>query len=194
MPAAEGKYRVMPGRRPDFAEVFRAEIGPIHRYIRRRIGPDGADEVSAATFAAAYASWDRFDARRPVRPWLYGIATNLLRRHHRDEERKLRAYARTGEDPVSSTDDDEAVHRLDANAQQRALAAALADLRPEDREILLLRAWAELSDDEISVTLSIPVGTVKSRLHRTRNRVRNRIEPVGQSTSETWSIRRSGIR
>jgi RNA polymerase sigma factor (sigma-70 family) len=175
---------------PSFAEVFRREFGAIHRYVRRRVGRDGADDISAATFATAYANWSRFDLERPVRPWLYGIATNLLRRHHRDEERRLRAYARTGVDPVGSGDESEVVHRLDANARQRALAAALADLRAEEREILLLHAWAELTDEEIATTLSIPVGTVKSRLHRARARLRNQLGAIGQSANETSTRRR----
>jgi RNA polymerase sigma-70 factor (ECF subfamily) len=178
------------GAHPSFAEVFRSEFGAIHRYIRRRVGRDAADDISAATFTAAYADWSRFDPSRPVRPWLYGIATNLLRRHHRDEERKLRAYARTGVDPVRSGDESEVVRRLDADAQQRALAFALAELRTEEREILLLHAWAELSDEEIAATLSIPLGTVKSRLHRTRERLRNQLDAIGQSASETLTIRR----
>jgi RNA polymerase sigma factor (sigma-70 family) len=176
--------------RPSFAEVFRSELPGLHRYIRRRVGRDAADDISAAAFAAAYAGWSRFDATRPVRPWLYGIATNLLRRHHRDEERKLRAYARTGVDPVGSGDESEIVRRLDAGAQQRVLASALADLRPEEREILLLHAWADLGYDEIAAALSIPAGTVKSRLHRARDRLRNRLDASGQSASETLPIRR----
>jgi RNA polymerase sigma factor (sigma-70 family) len=137
--------------------MFRAEFAAVHRYVRRRVGREAADDVSAATFAAAYAGWHRFDASRPVRPWLFGIATNLLRRHYRDEERKLRAYARTGVDPGGSGDESEVVRRLDATSQQRALALALADLRPEEREILLLHAWADLSDEEIAAALSIPL-------------------------------------
>jgi RNA polymerase sigma factor (sigma-70 family) len=179
---------------PRFADMFRIEFAAVHRYIRRRVGRDAADDIAAATFAAAYAGWSRFDPARPVRPWLYGIATNLLHRHHRDEERKLRAYARTGVDPVSGGDESEVVRRLDADAQQRALAVALADLRPEEREILLLHAWAELSDEEIAAALSIPLGTVKSRLHRARERVRNRLEAIGESTDETLSIRRRELR
>jgi len=150
-----GRWREL-GRdpHPSFAEVYRAEFAAVHRYIRRRVGRDAADDVSAATFAAAFADWGRFDPARPIRPWLYGIATNLLRRHHRDEERKLRAYARTGVDPVRSLDVGAIARRLDANAQQRALAVALADLRPDDREVLLLHAWAELSDAEIAAALT----------------------------------------
>jgi RNA polymerase sigma factor (sigma-70 family) len=97
-------------------------------------------------------------------------------------------------DPVSGGDESEVVRRLDADAQQRALAVALADLRPEEREILLLHAWAELSDEEIAAALSIPLGTVKSRLHRARERVRNRLEAIGESTDETLSIRRRELR
>jgi RNA polymerase sigma factor (sigma-70 family) len=184
------RRELAPHPHPSFAEVFRSEFGAIHRYLRRRVGRDGADDMSAATFAAAYANWNRVDPERAVRPWLYGIATNLLRRHYRDEERKLRAYARTGVDPVSSGDESEVVHRLDANSRKRALAVALADLRSEEREILLLHAWAELSDEEIAATLSIPVGTVKSRLHRTRDRLRNQLGAIGQSATETVSTRR----
>jgi RNA polymerase sigma-70 factor (ECF subfamily) len=102
----------------------------------------------------------------------------------------LRAYARTGVDPVSSLDESEVVRRLDANAEQRALAVALADLRPDQRELLLLHAWAELSDEEIAAALSLPRGTVKSRLHRTRERLRNQLEAIGESADETMSIRR----
>ena len=168
----------------DFAATFRREFAAVHRYVRRRIGVDVADDVTAATFAAAYAAWHRFDPSRPARPWLYGIATNLLRRHYRDEERKLRAYARTGIDPVGSVDESEVVRRLDANAEQRTLALALAELRPEEREILLLHAWAELGDEEIAAALALPLGTVKSRLHRARGRVRNRLEAIGQLPDE----------
>jgi DNA-directed RNA polymerase specialized sigma24 family protein len=56
--------------------------------------------LTAATFAAAYEGWARLDPERPLRPWLYGIAANLVRHHWRHERRMLRAYARTGADPV----------------------------------------------------------------------------------------------
>ena len=93
----------------------------------------------------------------------------------------LRAYARSGLDPISEQDEDESVERADAGAQGPALAAALAELRPVEREILLLHAWADLTDAEIAEALSLPVGTVKSRLHRTRERMRNRLATSGQS-------------
>jgi RNA polymerase sigma-70 factor, ECF subfamily len=166
--------------KPSFDAAFAAEFAPLYRYLRRRVGADAAEDLAAATFATAYANWERFDDVRPVRPWLYGIAANLVRHHWRKERRMLRAYARTGIDPVLSADD-EAVDRVEARSRRRELAAALAELRPQDREILLLHAWAELSDAEIAAALSLPLGTMKSRLHRTRERLRNRLDPTGQS-------------
>ena len=169
-----------------FEAAFAAEFEALHRYLRRRVGAAAAEDLTADTFATAFANWERFKQTQPLRPWLYGIAANLARHYWRDERRMLRAYARTGVDPVLA-EDDGSVGRLEAQARRRELAAALADLRPRDREILLLHAWAELSDGEIAAALSLPVGTVKSRLHRTRERLRNRLGANGQSAAKTFS-------
>jgi RNA polymerase sigma factor (sigma-70 family) len=158
--------------RTSFDAAFQAEFASLHRYVARRVGASAADELAAETFAVAFRNWERLDPERPVRPWLYGIAANLMRHHWRKERRMLRAYARTGIDPVFAEDE----HAEDT----RELASALAELRRDEREILLLHAWAELTDSEIAAALGIPAGTVKSRLSRTREKLRNRLEPVGQ--------------
>jgi RNA polymerase sigma factor (sigma-70 family) len=162
-----------------FADYYAA----VFRYLHRRIGHAVAEELAAETFATAFSSWDRFDRTRPVGPWLYGIATNLLRHHRRDEERKLRAYARTGVDPAAAGVEDDAIRHADARAQLRALAEGLAQLRAPERDVLLLHAWAELSDDEIAAALSLPLGTVKSRLSRGRARLGNHPGLVGQEAA-----------
>jgi len=113
---------------PSFEDTFSAEFQSIYRYLRRRVGAAAAEELAAGTFAAAYAGWDRRDHARPVRPWLFGIAANLLRHHWRSERRMLRAYARTGSDPVL-TDEELVLDRLDAVSCHRQLARALAALR-----------------------------------------------------------------
>jgi RNA polymerase sigma-70 factor (ECF subfamily) len=81
-------------------------------------------------------------------------------------------------------EDDAAVERVDAGIKQRDLAEAIAALRPVEREILLLHAWAELSDAEIAGALDLPVGTVKSRLSRACARLRNQLVDVGQEPVE----------
>ena len=166
-----------------FDDAFAAEFASLHRYLARRLGPAVADDLAAETFAVAFRNWDRVNPERPVRPWLYGIAANLVRHHWRKERRMLRAYARTGVDPVLA-EDDAAVERADADARQRELAASLGELRRDEREILLLHAWAELTDSEIADALALPLGTVKSRLSRTRERLRNRLGEVGQEPVE----------
>jgi RNA polymerase sigma-70 factor (ECF subfamily) len=179
------------GSPDDFEAAFVATFDEVHRYIYRRLGRDAADDLTAETFAIAFARWHRFDASRPVRPWLFGIATNLLRHHYRDEERKLRAYARTGVDSVVELPTQDVMERADAQALGRVLANGLAELRRQEREVLLLRAWAELSDEEIAAALNVPLGTAKTWLSRGRRRLRNLIGDCGQSASEAT---RSGRR
>ncbi len=164
--------------RPSFDCVFRAEVVPLRGYLYRRLGNADADDLAAETFAIAFRNWDKFDREKPVRPWLYGIATNLLRHHRRREQRMLRAYARSVSPTVSQ--DDCGIEPVDAEARRAALAAALAELRPAERDVLLLCAWAELSDGGIATALSAPIGTVKSRLHRARGHLRNRLAGDGQ--------------
>ena len=163
-----------------FADAFRAEYAALHRYLRRRVGATLADELASETFTIALRRWGTFDQARPLQPWLYGIASNLMRHHWRSERRQLLAYARTGVDPITE-DLEDVLDRVDAGTQRRELAAALAELRDQDRDLLLLRAWAGLSDAEVADVLSLPIGTVKSRLHRTRTQLGNRLTAGGQT-------------
>ena len=111
-----------------------------------------------------------------MRAWLFGIAANLLRRRARDEERRLRAFARSGVDPVIE-ELDGVLARIDAQRSGPRLATALAGLSAGEREVVLLYAWAELSYDEIAVALSLPAGTVRSRLSRARARLTDALSP-----------------
>ena len=108
----------------------------------RRLGPDAADDVVAETFLLAFRQRDRYDLGRPdARPWLYGIATNLISRHRRAEIRQYRALARTGTDPVTEPFTDRVDARVSADAASTRLAAALARLPSAHRDTLLLMAW-----------------------------------------------------
>lgn len=156
-----------------FGEVFERHFRAVYGYLARRVGAQLAEELAAEAFTQAFRQRGRFDpAREDARPWLFGIAANLVRRHHRDERRRLMAYARTGLDPVVLDETDEVDSRTDADAIGRQLALALASLRSSEREVLLLYAWAEFSYQEIAEALGMPVGTVRSRLSRARRRLR----------------------
>jgi RNA polymerase sigma factor (sigma-70 family) len=166
---------------PLFGVVFDRHFAALHRYLRRRVGEDLADELAAETFARAFAGRNRYDTTHPdARPWLFGIAANLLRRYARTERRRLLAYARSGVDAVSAPEVEDAAGRLDAKSAGPRIAAALATLGAGQREVLLLFAWAELSYDEIGRALRLPAGTVRSRLSRARSRMRELLAEFGQ--------------
>jgi RNA polymerase sigma factor (sigma-70 family) len=160
-----------------FAALYDRHAAALHRYVARRLGQGVADDVVADTFLTAFRKRARYDpnAARDARPWLYGIAANLIGKHTRSEVRMLRAYARTGADPVltqQETAADDAFSRVEGAAGQRDLARALATLAKGDRDVLLMIAWADLSYAEVAAALGIPVGTVRSRLNRARTRIR----------------------
>lgn len=157
------------------------------RYLRRRIGKETAEDLAVETFVLAFRSRHAYDLQREsARPWLFGIATNLLRHHRRSEGRRLHAYARTGRDPIAGPDHrfEEAEDRAVAERAGPAVAAALAILRPQERDVLLLHAWADLTYAEIAAALAIPVGTVRSRLARARHKVRELLAVTGQLGGE----------
>jgi RNA polymerase sigma factor (sigma-70 family) len=158
-----------------FTAVFDRHFAAIHGWLRRRVGASLADDLAAETFTRAFDVRERFDpTRAEARPWLYGIAANLVADHRRAEVRRLRAVART--DPGELIADDEAAEtlaRADAATLGPALATALADLRSQERDVLLLAAWADLDYEQIALATGVPVGTVRSRLHRVRRRLRD---------------------
>lgn len=150
-----------------FELIFDRHFGAVHKYLHRRAGRDLADELAAQTFALAFERRASCRANGSLLPWLYGIATNVLRRHWRAERRQLRAYGRTGVDRWAAYED-EAAARVDGSALRAQLARALALMRPSERDALLLYALADLSYEEIAFALGVPVGTVRTWLHRAR--------------------------
>ena len=89
-----------------FAAVFDRHFVAVHRYLHRRAGNDLADELAGETFRVAFETRSRWSqTTSDARPWLLGIATNLLRRHRRTEQRRLHALARTGADEWAMIDE-----------------------------------------------------------------------------------------
>lgn len=161
-----------------FGTIFERHAEPVLRFVLRRVPPDDAEALLADTFRIAFERRVDFDVARPMRPWLYGIASNLIARQYRSETRRLKAVLRLGArsvdigDPVEGT-----VDAVDAARASSRVVAALGRLNDGERDVLLLYAWEELSYEEIAVTLDLPVGTVRSRLSRARQKLRARLEP-----------------
>lgn len=165
------------GRPERFAEIYQRYFTEIFRYVAGRLGAEAAEDPAAETFLAAFRRRDRFDPERGmVRPWLFGIATNVVAQHRRVEARRYRALASVTDRPVVHDDEDSVTNRVAAWELRGELAGALARLSAAERDVLLLTAVAGLDHAETAQALSIPVGTVGSRLFRARRKVRTAIE------------------
>ncbi len=175
----------------DFEAVFRDHFGPVYRFIARRVGQALADDLAAEVFATAYR---RRTAYRPergsLRSWLYGIAANVVRGHWRDEQQFLEFDARTAREVIGPSPPaqfaEAADERVIAATLAPRIAAGLAALSREQREVVLLHAWADLSHEEIATALRIKPGTARSRLSRARAALRKQL---GEFDFDEWTFR-----
>jgi RNA polymerase sigma factor (sigma-70 family) len=173
-------------REPErFAVLFDRHAPHIHRYLARRAGREVADDLVAEAFLTAFAKRDRYDlSYTDARPWLYGIATNLVGQHRRDEARQYRIRQAATAEPEMAGHAERVAADVTAQAMRPVLSAALAGLPDGDRDVLLLIAWEQLTYPEVSRALAIPVGTVRSRLHRARTKVRQAL--AGTDAAATY--------
>jgi RNA polymerase sigma-70 factor (ECF subfamily) len=165
-----------------FAGIYERYATTIYRYVLRRAGPADAEALMAETFRIAFERRETYDTARPLaRPWLYGIATNLVARHRRSEARRRHAMARLDADGATVADDTErVVDAVAAATQLPNVVDAINRLTDADRDALLLHAWERLSYDDVASALEIPVGTVRSRINRARTRLRELVAVDGE--------------
>lgn len=169
-----------------FGQIFDRHFDAIYGFLHRRVGGSLADDLAGEVFRVAFESRHRFDLERSsARPWLYGIAANVVRRHRRTTGRRSAAYRRLAlQDDAGEHDDlDEAAAAMDARRRATELNDALARLATRDRDALLLHVWEDLSYTEVAEALDIPVGTVRSRLNRARRRLRTALTRPSRGTS-----------
>ncbi len=162
--------RSVRGRPDAFVEVVRRHEAAVYAFLARRAGHQVAADLLGEVWVRAVAGRGGYDpAHSGARPWLYGIARNVLRAHWRaaDHAAPESALAEAAADPW-----DELVDRLDSAARVRALAAAVRALPPGERDVLLLVAWEQLTPAQAATVLGVPPGTARSRLHRARAALR----------------------
>ncbi|MDX1658282.1 MAG: RNA polymerase sigma factor [Nitriliruptorales bacterium] len=170
-----------------FAQIFDRHHDAMWKFVWTRVGDEeAANDLAAEVFRIAFEQRHDFDLDYDsAKPWLFGIAANLVRQHHRERARRDRVGERIRNERGTSTgpDPQRGLDRL-ASAP---VAEALEELPERDREPLLLFAWDELSYEEIAAALDVPVGTVRSRIHRARKQVRQNLEieePDATSSAE----------
>lgn len=184
---------VFAGSLPDprlFGLIFDRHFAFLYRFLRARLGAGAAEDVAAETLVVAFRRRADFDrARANARPWLLGIALNLAREHDRAERRRTSALRKL---PPESAGDAEAatLERVAAGQSRARLADGLAALSEDERDVLLLYACAELTYREIAATLSLPIGTVRSRLHRARASLQMTLARSDENDSEPLEARK----
>ena len=151
------------GSRQAFEELFARYREPLYGFFRRRLeSKERADDLTQETFLAVIRAASRYQPRALVRTYLYGIALKLLA----VERRRERRGDPSPPDAVDGTVDNSLWVRQ-----------ALEKIDAQEREILMLREYEQLSYSEVAELLRIPVNTVRSRLFRARLALKNHLEP-----------------
>lgn len=147
--------------------LYRSEYNSVLAYCIRRVGFDEAEDTAAEVFAVAWRRIDDIDWST-ARPWLYGIARNVINNRwrsiyrHRNLTRKL-----SGMSPDAPTPPDLYAVRREEDTE---VLAALRRMSVTDQEVLMLAAWEEMSTPEIGVVLGISDEAASQRLHRAKKR------------------------
>jgi RNA polymerase sigma-70 factor, ECF subfamily len=161
--------------------------GLVERYQRRLLGllwhacgdRELAEDLTQETFARAYRKLNLFGGQSQFYTWLARISLNLLSSNRR-RKRLENQFAREGLEIAleSAADRAEPVASLVSRETQMSVRAALEQLDEERRIVVLMRDFDGMDYAEIATTLGIPVGTVRSRLHRARMDLRKALQPV----------------
>lgn len=159
--------RSLAGDATAFGILFQRHGPAVHSYLARRVGRQEADDLLSEVWLRAFRG--RSGLRGPNSlPWLFGIAHNVVRAHWRHGNRPtLPLHLHDMPDPSPDADD-----RLVAQAQQQSIRRALAILSDNDRDVLLLVVWEQLTPSEAASALGLPQGTARSRLHRALSMLR----------------------
>lgn len=170
-----------------FSEVFRALYPDVLRFVQRRADPDVAEDLAAEVFTIAWNRWA--DVPREVRPWLFGVARNVLAEDRRAHGRRHRLALRIGAERELPQDDAIALATTTVD-----LHVAWARLSDADREALALVAWDGLTGREAAQVLGCTRAALSVRLTRARRRLKHLladIEPGPDAERAPWPARRA---
>ncbi|MFG3193471.1 RNA polymerase sigma factor [Streptomyces omiyaensis] len=187
--------RIRSGDRAAFAEIFDEHARVVYAHAVRTTGDWAvAEDVMSLTFLEAWRLRDKMAAEvGSVRGWLLGIATNVMRNTARAARRHRAAMSRLPR-PESLPDfSDEVVGQLADGQRLAAVARALRRLKQSEREVFTLVVWSDLGYAAAAEALRIPVGTVRSRLSRAREKLRGLVdEELAAGARDGGAQRRSG--
>ncbi|MEU9133124.1 sigma-70 family RNA polymerase sigma factor [Kitasatospora sp. NPDC048540] len=172
------RARLRAGDQGALGQLFDAHAQAVHGYALRALGDwAAAEDVVSLTFLEAWRLRGKLhEGDEDLRPWVFGVATNVLRNTTRTARRHRAAMSRLAERGSVPDFADELVSRIDDDAQLAAVRRALSGLRRSEREVFRLCVWVGLDYALAAEALGVPVGTVRSRLSRARARLRTLTE------------------
>ncbi len=148
-----------------FSVLYRRHLEAVARYVARRVGNATAEDLTAEVFVRAFRRRGAYEpARDTALPWLLGIASNVIGEHRREERHRLVTLGR-----LAGAATEVVEHHAAGLAPE--LVSELRKLSDADRDTLLLVVWGELSYEEAAFALAVPIGTVRSRIARARQRL-----------------------
>jgi RNA polymerase sigma-70 factor, ECF subfamily len=166
-----------------YEELVRRYQGIAHRAAFVITGEAAeAEDAAQVGFVKAYGALDRFDTGRPFRPWLLRIVANEARNRRRAAARRAALEVAAAREPERSAPSPEA--EAEAGERREALLRAVNALREEDRRVIALRYFLDLSEAEMTEVLGVASGTVKSRLSRAMGRLRASLADAGVRLDE----------
>ncbi|TDI82200.1 MAG: sigma-70 family RNA polymerase sigma factor [Caldithrix sp.] len=160
----------------------------VNKYMKRAyytalglIGsPEAAMDLSQEAFIRAYRAIKRLDADKKFFTWYYRILKNLCLNHLRDRARHARSFSEVGETTLLKMSDqgEDASRQVEQEETREIVWDAINSLKPQEREIIILKDFQEHSYIEISELLDCPMGTVMSRLYNARQALKVKLEKV----------------
>jgi RNA polymerase sigma factor (sigma-70 family) len=172
--------RARSGDSDAFGQLFERHARAIYNYCFRRVGSWAvAEDLVSIVFLEA---WRRIDKPLPCGkelPWLFGIATNVVRNRRRSERRHAAALKRVSHPSSEPSFTDDSDERIDDEELMGRALALFGRLPRREQDVFALCAWSGLSYQDTAVALQIPVGTVRSRLSRARARLQELDPGIG---------------
>jgi RNA polymerase sigma factor (sigma-70 family) len=181
--------RARSGDSEAFGMLFERHGQTIYNYCFRSVGSWAvAEDLVSIVFLEAWRRVDKQLPRGKELPWLFGIATNVVRNRRRSERRYAAALRRVPQPSSEASFADDSDERIDDEELMGRALALLGRLPRREQEVFALCAWSGLSYEDAAVALQIPVGTVRSRLSRARARLQELDPGIGHEGDRMQAI------
>jgi len=165
-PPLEGAVARVPGSDAKFRSLYEENYADVRDYCLRRLSTEDANDAAAEIFAIALAKQDRVPDGHSGRLWLFGVARKVVSHQHRSRSQARRLRSKLELTTERATDERTPEAVVVRRSQDEAVMTALNELKPDDRELIRLKMWEELTHAEIGEVFGISAHAVDMRVQR----------------------------